>query len=132
MKKSQQKLTEYTVLLGVMLLFAFIYHFDVIKSGFDLLPGDGGDSLLNILAADSWQDVFNGETAFRQNRIYYPFAVGRGFTDLSLTLYLAELPWRWIFKMDMYQSAAAVYTTLWAVGMISMFYLLRKFSSICL
>lgn len=126
MKNLRQNCIEYGILLAVMLVFGAIYHIDTVRSGFDLLPGDGGDALLNILAADSWGDVFRGETAFRQNRIYYPFQTGRGFTDLSLTLYLLELPLRLLFRLDMYTGSLAVCLLLHAFGIISMFYLLRK------
>ena len=125
MKFFRKNLIEYTVVLAAVLISGLIYHFDMVQSGFDLLPGDGGDALLNILAADSWGDVFRGETALRQNRIYYPFRAGRGFTDLSLTLYLLELPWRMI-GMDMFTAAQTVCLLLWGFGILSMFYLLRR------
>ncbi|MBQ9776223.1 MAG: hypothetical protein IJW17_09345 [Lentisphaeria bacterium] len=126
MKNIRQDIKEYSILLLLMLLFGFFYHFDLTKSGFELFPGDCGDALLNVLAADSWGDVFRGETHFRQNRIYYPFPAGRGFTDLSLTLYFLELPWRWLFNADMFTGAAVVYGLLFHFGIASMFYLLRK------
>ena len=125
MKYFRRSLTEYTIVLAAVLAAGLFYHFDTIRSGFDLLPGDGNDALLNILAADSWGDVFRGETAFRQNRIFYPFPTARGFTDLSLTLYLLELPWR-MLGFDMFSAAQTVYLLLHGFGILSMFYLLRK------
>lgn len=126
MKKLQSGVIEYAVVLPVMLIFFGIFYFDTIKSGFALFPGDDCDAFLNILAADSWSDVFNGKTAFRQNRIYYPFAFGRGFTDLSLSLYLLELPWRIFCGAGMFSSALLSYLFLFNFGILSMFYLLRK------
>ena len=124
-KNKYQSIREYAILFVTMAVFFLIYHFDVIKSGFDMLPGDGGDSLLNILAADSWQDIFRGETTLRQNRIFYPFPYGRGFTDLSLSLYLMQLPWKFFCGMDMFQSVQVVYLSLLFFGVFSLFYLLR-------
>lgn len=126
MKNSRQYVIEYVIVLTVMLGFAIVYHFDTIHSGFELFPGDNGDAFLNILAADSWSDVFQGEIGIRQNRLFYPFSYGRGLTDLSLSLYLFELPWRTVFGIGMYSSSLLVYGLLFHFGILCMFYLLRR------
>lgn len=125
MKNLRKDVIEYGIVFLVMLIFAGIFHMDTVKSGFEFFPGDDCDAFLNILAADSWSDVFSGKIPFRQNRIYYPFPAGRGFTDLSLSLYLFELPWR-ALGAGLFSSAMIVYQLLFHFGILSMLYLLRK------
>jgi len=126
MGKAGKALTEYGIVFAVMLVFALVCHFDTIRSHFELFPGDDGDALLNVLTADSYSDVFQSRMDFRKNRMFYPYPTGRGFTDLSLTLYLLELPWRILFGAGMFSSALIVYWLLFHFGIASMFYLLRN------
>ena len=121
-----KKQFEYLILFILTLTFTLIWHYACFKSGFDLMPGDDGDAFLNILAADSWSDVFRGEMPIRQNRIFYPFEYGRGSTDLSLPLCLLAAPWQYVFGINIFHSALIVYGLLLFAGVFGMFYLLRN------
>lgn len=118
-------LNEY-MLMFLLALFCFLFFYrEMVFNGFDPLPGDPGDARLNILTADAWQDYFSGKLPLRQTRFFYPFGEAQGFTDLSLSLYLFEIPFR-LCGMDAFRSAQAVYIIMFFLAVMTMFHLCRQ------
>ena len=102
-----------------------LYYRETVASGFDLLPGDAGDGRLNVVMADSWRDYFSGRLRLGDTRIYHPFRGAQGFSDLNLSLFLMEVPFR-LCGMDEARSAQAVCILLFFVGVMGMFHLCHK------
>ena len=115
---------EYILMFFLAVLCFLFFYRGLILSGFDFLHGDAGDARLNILIADSWRDYMSGRLPFGQTRIFYPYEKAQGFTDLSLSLYLLEIPFR-LLGMDEYRSAQLVYVFLFFLAVMTMFHLCR-------
>ena len=116
---------KYFLVFGIAVLCFVLYYRETVASGFDLLPGDAGDGRLNVVMADSWRDYFSGRLRLGDTRIYHPFRGAQGFSDLNLSLFLMEVPFR-LCGMDEARSAQAVCILLFFVGVMGMFHLCHK------
>ena len=107
-----------------LFLFCSFYH-NTLAAGFDLLPGDNGDTRFNLLIVEHWIQFFQGNLDFGESRLFYPLSYSLGFSDLSLGIAIFELPLRFI-GLDLYRATQIVYYLLHFGGAAACFYLLRK------
>lgn len=122
---SSKCLRDYGGMFLLAAAFFLFFYRAMVFSGFDLLPGDAGDARLNVIVADSWRDSLSGRLPLELIRAFYPFPDGRGFTDLSLSLYLLEIPFR-ALGADEIRAAQLVYILLFFIGVMTMFHLCRR------
>src|SRR5207344_1847949 len=83
---TRDTLGRYVVFLASAGLF-YVFYRDLIASGFDKIPGDDGDSLLNLHVLEHWRQwLFRGHGAWLSLSNLFPLTNTLGYTD-SLFLF---------------------------------------------
>jgi len=93
-KKLHSPRGEWIVVCLLSVLFLLCFYHKTVLSGFDLIPGDNGDSRFNMLIAEHWIDYLRGNLKFHEVRMFYPADYSFGFSDLALLIAVFELPFR--------------------------------------
>ncbi len=109
------------LLLGYGLLSI---HGPAVLGGFDLVPGDAGDTRIMAFLLESGWRAMGGEGDFRSPPMFFPTAGTRAFTDAHL-LWLPLYGGLRVLGLDMLQSLSALLVLLLAGGYLAALWLFR-------
>lgn len=113
-----------TVVVSIALLGVFLRQW--LGSGFDKLPGDEGDSLLNLYLVEHWhQWLFEGRGSWLSSVSFYPVPNTLGYSD---AMFLMALPYSIVRLLGVgiftaYQITLVFFCSL---GYAAFYYLLRQ------
>jgi hypothetical protein len=105
-------------------MFFFNYH-RMIFSGWNLIPGDKGDSRLLIFILEHWHRTFTGQENWLDLKMFYPAKNILGYSDV---LFLLALPYS-LFRLlgfDYFSSYQFVFIFMSTLGYVCGYLMLRR------
>jgi hypothetical protein len=113
-----------TVVVSIALLGVFLRQW--LGSGFDKLPGDEGDSLLNLYLVEHWyQWIFEGRGSWLSSVSFYPVPNTLGYSD---ALFLIALPYSAarLLGVGIFTAYQITLVFFCGLGYAAFYYLLRQ------
>jgi hypothetical protein len=122
---AREEAGRYFVLLASIALFSIFYR-EWIAGGFDKIPGDDGDALLNLHILEHWYRwLLRGEGAWLSLSSFFPLANTLGYTD---SMFLLAVPFGLVRSLQLDLVTAYQFTLLFVhiVGYVAFYHLLRS------
>ena len=120
-----QKSFDWREIIPLIILVILEIHFFRAEIFRGVNFGDLGDGRFTALISDHWWRFFCGKEKFSEIPIFYPNATSLGYSDLHLAFGLIHSVIR-LFGVPLYTAFKWACIILHAIGLFSMYYMLRK------